>query len=284
MWCVPRPNVDAGETFETCISNVRDLALRGRLAGIKTEIIAAATDYSVRATAQELHLIAQQEGVGGTVTTAEMVGVYDQKLAAKQGPGRSIYSALKLLPSNDRCPYCDHRDVSTLDHVLPKALFPTLAVTPDNLVGCCKDCNKAKLASAPTSAADTVLHPYFDDVSSLTWLRGNVVENDPCAVLFRVVPQTEWSTDLNARLLLQFEILGLGRLYSQQAARELSGIRKNLIRLFEMRPGGSRRVRRELLHQWESRRDDSSNSWQAATYRALSLSDWFCEGGFTLGI
>lgn len=63
-------------------------------------------------------------------------------------------------------PVLHHRDVSTLDHVLPKTLFPSLAVTPLNLVGSWKDCNKAKLAAAPSNTSYAVLHPYFEDISS----------------------------------------------------------------------------------------------------------------------
>ena len=93
----------------------------------------------------------------GSVTTDEMVSVYDQRMAGKKGPGRHVYDAIKLLPKQGICPFCDHRPVSTLDHLLPKRLFPALAVTPDNLVGACADCNKTKLAFAPAAAEEVFL-------------------------------------------------------------------------------------------------------------------------------
>ncbi len=212
-----------------------------------------------------------------------MVALYDGRLASKAGPGRSIYSAIQLLPEDGRCPYCDHRDVSTLDHVLPKTLFPSLAVTPLNLVGSCKDCNKAKLAAAPTNSSDAVLHPYFEDISSKVWLRAKVVEQTICAVVFHVKAQSKWSDDLNERLRKQFETLGLARLYTQQAAREMSGIRRNLVRVYNAGGGGAAAVKRELKYQWESWSEESSNSWKSALYNALHKNAWFCDGGFRLG-
>ncbi|ARC37689.1 hypothetical protein A6J80_16120 [Paracoccus yeei] len=258
-------------------------ALKARLKAAKQTIVDDSNAFEARASIAELHLVPQGVGVAGQVTTAEMVALYDGRLASKAGPGRSIYSAIQLLPEDGRCPYCDHRDVSTLDHVLPKTLFPSLAVTPLNLVGSCKDCNKAKLAAAPTNSSDAVLHPYFEDISSKVWLRAKVVEQTICAVVFHVKAQSKWSDDLNERLRKQFETLGLARLYTQQAAREMSGIRRNLVRVYNAGGGGAAAVKRELKYQWESWSEESSNSWKSALYNALHKNAWFCDGGFRLG-
>jgi hypothetical protein len=90
-----------------------------------------------------------------------------------------------------------HRAISTRDHLLPKRLFPALAVTPDNLVGACADCNKAKLSFAPTTAEEVVLHPYFDDVEGGRWLDAQVVEDPVAAVIFRTQAVPAWPDALN---------------------------------------------------------------------------------------
>src|SRR5262245_19880217 len=81
---------------------------------------------------------------------SEMVAVYDNRLVKKTAPGRRIYDKIFTSAPNDKCPLCGHRNVKTLDHYLPKALFPALTVTPINLIPACSDCNKAKLSTAPT--------------------------------------------------------------------------------------------------------------------------------------
>ena len=278
MWSVERPRFDAEETYTLCISNVQDDDLKERLVDITADIAEVAADYAERAENAELYLIPQTNGVAGLVTTNEMVAVYDGRMVGKRGPGRSVYNALKLLPSHGICPFCDHGLVSTLDHILPKSLFPALAVTPDNLVGACKDCNNAKQAAAPTCAEDTALHPYFDDVSDERWLGARIVESDVAAVVFHIIPVDAWSEELNARISNQFQTLFLGPLFASQAAREISGQRKDMIRIFDA--CGENGVREELQHKSETWEACRLNCWQAVAFRTLSENDWYCGGGF----
>ena len=203
---VDRPNFSARKTFATCIDRIRDTGLKTRLKNVENFIVSEADTYSNRAASASLHLIGQTNGVlEGLVTTDEMVALYDQKMAGPEGPPRHIYNAIKGLPKHGICPFCDHRTVSTLDHILPKRLFPTFAVAPDNLVGACADCNRAKRSSAPTMPGDTVLHPYFDDIDSERWLDALVVEGPVAALIFRTKVVPSWSTDLNERVRQLFK-------------------------------------------------------------------------------
>jgi len=278
MWPVPRPDIDAGYAFQACTNRVRDNDLRRRLSSVLPEIEAVAADYEEKAVDGDLHLIPTATTVGGLVTKEEMVRVYDQRMAGKDGPGRAIYDRIKLLPQGDRCPFCDQRNVSTLDHILPKTLYPALAVTPINLVGACMECNKAKLTIAAAAPDDVVLHPYFDDVSGEQWLKAEVLQKAPCAVIFRVDAPSGWNATVTARVENHFNMLGLASLYSSEAAREISNIRYNLTLHFNA--GGVDAVQDELLRQWRSRRANRLNSWQTASYEAFAQSVWFYSGGF----
>jgi len=237
----------------------------------------AANEYIDMAENGELHLVSQVNAIG-LVKGNEMIKTYEGRMAKKGQHGRPIYDQIKLLPENDRCPFCDHRNISTLDHVLPKTHYPFLAVTPVNLVACCSDCNKLKIDTAPTSASDIVIHPYFDVVSDQKWLNAKVIESSPAALIFTVIEVAEWDNTLNERVAHHFNLLELGNLYSKQAGREISDIRQNLQRHFDF--GGADAVRTELEFQCESRRANRINSWQTATYEAISKSDWFHEEGF----
>ena len=207
-----------------------------------------------------------------------MVKTYESRMVKGNGPGRPIYDRIKLLPEHARCPFCDHRNVSSVDHILPKTHYPIFAVTPVNLVGCCDTCNKRKSDTIPTNPCDTLLHPYFDEVSSQQGLIADVIEEIPAALTFDVIEVFEWSNILNQRLANQFSLLGLADLYSSQAAHEITNIRHNLQRHFDS--GGPEAVREELQYQWESRQANRINSWQTATYQALMNSSWFYSGGF----
>jgi hypothetical protein len=279
MWQVAKPEFNALDTFKLCITKVRSSSMKRRLESISSCIQSAADDYVVKAEAGELHLISRMTSIG-SIPGSEMVKTYTNRMAKKGQPGRDIYDKIKMLPENDTCPFCGHRDVSTLDHVLPKADYPAFAVTPVNLVGSCGDCNKLKLAAVPSCASDALLHPYFDAASDRQWLSARVVVGPMAAVTFYVLQVAEFDASLNARIAHQFRVLGLAKLYSSQAAREMAGIRANLMRHRDS--GGAAAVRLELRHQFESRQASQINSWQTATYQALSQSDWFCDGGFSL--
>jgi hypothetical protein len=278
MWSVSRPTRPASEAFSTSIGKVRNADLKLRLQNSLPAIENAANLYAVSVAANDLHNYPAEQTVGA-VSRDELVTNYTQRFAGKKGPARFIYDEIKGLPKGGRCPYCDQRDVATLDHVLAKAHYPALAVAPDNLVGSCTECNKAKGDTPPASLEEVILHPYFENISNERWLWAQVNEIAPCSVSFFPVAPAGWSPVLANRLAGQFHLFGLAALYGSQAARELSDIREGLARHYAA--GGLAAVRSELTHQWHSRIHNQLNSWKTALYEALSISDWYCAGGFS---
>lgn len=216
--------------------------------------------------------------VGGNVTSTEMGKVYTQRMARKGSPGREIYDALMARPAHGRCPLCAQRHVTTLDHHLPKAHYPALAVAPLNLVPACSDCNKAKLDTIPHAAADVPLHPYFDNIDDQRWLRAQVIETRPAALRFAVDAPSAWGGLLARRVRNHFRALRLAKLYATEAAEELLSIRHQLLDIHH--GGGSNDVRSHLEDHAASCRLGRLNGWRAATYEAWAASDWFCNGGF----
>ncbi len=272
-----RPVEEAGDVFSTCISRVRDAKLKARLGGILQLVVAASAEFDDAAAHTQLHQIVPQ-GMVGLVTQAEMEVVYTQRMAKKGAPGRDIYDALFNSAPQGKCPLCGHRTVSTLDHHLPKAHYPALAVAPLNLVPACYDCNKSKQASLPANANEETLHPYFDDIDGDRWLVAEVINTQPAALRFSVQAPALWSNVLRSRVEWHFRTLGLGRLYSSEAADELLNIRHQLRNLHHS--GGAALVQIELRERAESCQQVRRNGWRTATYRALADSDWFCDGGF----
>ncbi len=273
-----RPVQEAGDVFITCISRLRDPRLKARLEEITQAVIDASAEFDEAAAHTRLHQIVPQDMVVGLVTKAEMEAVYTQRMAKKGAPGRDVYDALFTSAPNGKCPLCGHRTVSTLDHHLPKAHYPALAVAPLNLVPACSDCNKSKLSSLPTNASEETLHPYFDDIDDDQWLAADVIHTRPASVRFFVRAPTHWSQVLRLRVERHFRILGLGQLYSFEAADELLNIRHQLRNLYE--GGGAALVHAELRERAESCEEARRNGWRTATYHAFADCDWFCDRGF----
>ena len=278
MWRVSKPTISADDSFETCISRIRNVDLLGRMEGINDTVVAAAADYDIAAAQAQLHLTAVHANINGSVTAKEMSQLYDWRMVAALSPGRGIYDALIASADHGRCPFCGHRVVSTLDHVLPKKHYPVLAVTPDNLVPSCADCNKTKHDSLLPDAAHQYLHPYYDQIEGELWLRAVVLETAPASIRFFVEPYAGWPELLGQRVENHFKRLGLSKLYSSQAAQELVSIRYQVGALHGQL--GAEAVKQFLTESHLSRADARVNSWQTAFYAALSESDWYCGGGF----
>lgn len=275
---IVKPNYDPKDVYLTCISHVEDTILKSRLESVSNNVRDAAVEYDRNATDGRFYLLDEHDDVAGVVTREEMEKVYTTRMAKKGTPGRPIYEKLRSSAPYDICPLCGQRTVSTLDHYLPKANFPALAVLPYNLIPACSDCNKAKRANVPYVAETQTLHPYYDNLPNEQWLYADVIETSPAAIRFFVNAPPNWNDILKARVQYHFVTLNLGSLYVSQAATELANIRGQLISLFNK--GGEVAVREHLNEAASSRRENHINSWQTAMYQALANSDWFCRGGF----
>lgn len=257
---------------------VRNAGLSARLIAATPTIVSSSNAFDLAAAQGTLHEIPLSAIVAPDITTEEMGKVYTQRMATNGAPGRDIYDEIFGSSPQGRCPLCAQRPVATLDHHLPKAHYPALAVAPLNLLPACSDCNKAKLDAIPTRAEEVALHPYYDDLGDDVWLVARVVESHPTALRFRVATPAAWSPVFAARVLNHFRSLGLAALYASEAAEELINIRHQLVTL--KASGAAAGVRDELQRRALSSALGRQNGWRAAAYSAWQASNWFCDGGF----
>lgn len=267
----------AAETFEICVSMVKNPALRAQLRAVGPDVEAKAADYDIKATGKQLYQIQPHDRVGA-VLGAEMVKVYTLRMVPKTSKGRKIYDKIMSAPLHGRCPLCGIGTVNTLDHFLPKTHFPVYSVTPNNLVPACTWCQGGKLEYFPTSEDEQLLHPYFDDLDGELWLAAEVVAGVPAAFRYFALPPKHWTRAAKARVGAHLKELKLQSLFSSNAGSRLSEIRLRLAKLHQK--GGAVAVRAHLQEELSSIEADHRNSWAAAMYRAAVASDWFCDGGF----
>lgn len=275
---INRPQDSVEEVFKTCIGNYQDLALKGRLESVVPVIVKATKEFEEKVQQTESHTIATQEVVGEVVLSKEMVAVYDGKFAAAKGPGRSYYDKYLAAPVNGRCPLCGIGFVSTLDHYLPKAQYPALAVTPTNLIPACRDCNLGKKKSfIPQMAEEEPLHPYFDDVEKDIWLKVDLnLQSDHLVPTYSVVKPEGWDDVLFQRTKCHMELYGLCRLYAIHASEEIAARKMSWLMIY--RKCGEGILAEQLQDEANSRERTFLNSWQAALYRALVMhKDTVCQ-------
>lgn len=282
-WKLPEPSLTVENTFDKCIEKVRKKEFKKRLVGVREEIISASIAFEEAIQKDLVHTISpveKLEGTAGIVTKDEMMSIYKNRFADSNANARPLYN--ELISVTSRCPLCGHRDVSTLDHYLPKAQFISLSVTPSNLVPACGECNFDKSEERPDKPYERLIHPYFDNLDSdEIWLLAKVLPTKPATLEFSVDPPISWPVSLRRRLIFHFETMKLGKLYRLQACTVIAGKRVKL-RNCEKR-GSTESVRQELQEEAESWEAVNRNCWQAATYRALALNEWYCGGGYNEG-
>ena len=275
-----KPNDSALDVFTACIDKIRDANLKARLIACSQEVYDSSEEFNLKASNAQLHTILPKDNVAAVVTVKEMKDVYTNRMAKKLAPGRIYYDKLMSLPEHGRCPLCSQRVVSTLDHHLPKAHFPSLAVSPINLIPACQDCNKIKSEDKPKCSEEETLHPYYDDVEGFIWIKAKINESIPVAIEFYVDPPQGCSVILANRIKYHFKAFRLAALYASHAAEELASIEYIVRRVYEK--GGSVELKNYLSEIAAGKKSVSLNSWQSALYSCLSENDWFCEVRFRL--
>lgn len=268
-----KPVYEQEEIIDDCISNMQEGILKQHILDSKNEIIRESINYDQKACAGELSSIAVHNRLSGGATKDDMIKLYDRKFVPKGEGGRKYYDAIKLLSPNLICPYCAQRDVDTLDHYLPKAKYPTYAVTPYNLVPSCMGCNKVKVDNVYQQREDETIHPYYDDFASEKWIAAQMIEGDPVAFRFVVQCPDTWDSVKKERAQKHFEQFKLNDLYKNKASQEYIGCLNRIKRSY--RRGGKKLAIEDLREHIEDKDVIHPNTWQAAMYQAIIDNEWF---------
>ena len=268
-----KPKFDQGQIINDCIMNLREGTLKQHISDSTDEIIRESKQYDLKACSGNLSSIMPRNSLNSGATKEDMVKIYDQKFASKGQGGRKYYDSIKLLAPNDRCPYCAQREVSTLDHYLPKSKYPIYAVTPYNLIPVCSECNKNKKARDFLSRDEEIIHPYYDDFTDEKWITADMIEGEPIAFEFDVKCPENWEETKKKRAHKHFDEFKLNKLYKSYAAEEFQGCLNGIKRVY--RRGGKELAIDDLNEQIEDRNIIRKNTWQAAMYQAIIESEWF---------
>lgn len=273
-----KPSFQVGAVYNDCVDSVDDDSLKLLLQSCSKEINDDEMLYEDLATKTLLYTFPKKTTVNNCIDITEMKKIYTYRMVA--GVGRPYYDEIFRLSKRGICPSCGERDVDTLDHYLPKTKYPTLVVTPINLVPSCSKCNKKKLASTAGSIYNEPIHPYYDDIQTERWLFSEILKrNNGLTIKFFFVAPNNWDQILSKRVENHFVTLELNKLYSIRAGVELSDKKYRLCKLHT--EIGTSAVKKYLLELVE---DFSShiNYWKKSMFECLASSDWFCDKGIYL--
>lgn len=222
---------------------------------------------------KEFNKYPESTNIKNILFTKEMTKIYDEKLAG--GSARSYYDKIKLSVEDEKCLFCQKKNISEIDHFLPKEKYLHLALTPINLIPICKDCNFIKRSHIPTAYHDILFNPYFDNFDDHKWLVACISKTLPLRVSFKVDTQIPIDPNDIKRIQTTFKKLNLSQIYKIEANTELNNMKFSWKNLYAKK--GSTGLYERLIENAESRKHYKRNSWQTALYEGLSKSPWFYE-------
>lgn len=192
--------------------------------------------------------------------------------------GCCTYKFYNIIRSSQHtCAYCSSssRSVSQLDHYLPKSIFPSLAVSPVNLIPICSDCNSKKGDYYSIKKDEMIIHPYFDDFANLSFdfIKCTVIEKVPIGFSFSIEKLQGWSDCTYNRVVKHFQMLGLEDLYRT----DFEAIFEPYVRFFKMvyEDGNIDDVKKTIMQLIKSYKSSNTFPWHYAGFNAILNSEWF---------
>lgn len=213
----------------------------------------------------EVYKLTPHTRVTDAIGSKQMEALYSKQFVKNKMPRALYYDRIMAGARNHICPYCAERDVSTLDHFLPKAHFPKLAINALNLIPSCTDCNEEKQSTFFSKAEDVPLHPYYDDVQNTAWLFASFKSNNICSIVFYAKHDDPL---LEKRLQTHMKYYKLAQLYQIKVAEECRAYQMMWNNILQSGWGKNALV--ELLkYSFASTYSNEINSWRTAFYRAM---------------
>lgn len=258
---IPLKNILAEKIFEECVSSYRDKGKVDNLLQCK-EIICRDSNLYDELVPKELEKF-EKSLLPANITKEKIINVYNEKFV--KGPGRKYYNEIKKQAVRNICPICGIRQVKTLDHYLPKSQFPTLSLTPNNLIPACLECNVDKKDDVSLDSKNVPVHLYFDNIPDDKFLHVTVMDN--LEVLYYISCPNVEDEGLKARLEKHLDFYKLHELYSSHAASEIADkihMWKTALEKF-----GEDILRLYIDSECRSAEMNDINSWKSALYRGL---------------
>ncbi|WP_197242363.1 HNH endonuclease [Bacillus cereus] len=173
------------------------------------------------------------------------------------------------------CPYCGIGEPVTLDHYLPKGVFPEFSILSINLVPCCDPCNRAKGEKWLEDGVRRIISFYTDEIPEYKYLFVNVsFANDSLTPVIEYNLDFSEENNLTNTIKMHFRDLNLFERYEKQINDKVTGLYVEVMEgasdlsIDEQKSNLKRRV-------FSLSKRFGLNYWEARLYEALIESDFF---------
>ncbi|MEK4236205.1 HNH endonuclease [Paenibacillus sp. FSL H7-0714] len=208
---------------------------------------------------------------------SHMVSIYDNRLSKKNSPSYKYYEQIK---GKIKCPYCNFpsRDAIELDHYLPKSHFPTFAVTANNLVPICVECNQIKDNYYSIDISKMLIHPYYDlEIERVVeFLKCRIFEDLHIGFEFFIERLPGWSNDFFERVKYHFSKLEVDKLYQGDFVAEFN-VKIQEMKLFFAETGDIQDVKKSLQRRIDALRIEKIRPWEYVGLISILENNWFFD-------
>jgi len=173
------------------------------------------------------------------------------------------------------CPYCGIGEPVTLDHYLPKGIFPEFSILPINLVPCCDPCNRNKGEKWLENGVRRIVSFYNDDIPEYKFFFVDFIfEGNSIIPLIDYKLEFIEEGSITETIKMHYRDLDLFNRYDKQINDKLTGLYMeviegaNYLSIEEQKANLKRRVN-SLTNRF------GGNYWEARLYDAAIESNFF---------
>lgn len=135
-----------------------------RLDKMKSDLVMRYDEYVVKANRNTLHLLVEKWHYDKNAKESDGYFLYHQYDNSKASMSNL---RAKIIEANNgeiilKCPICELRDATDLDHYVPRQLFPEFSIHSFNLIPTCHDCNNIKSIKWCENNKRLIFNAYYD--------------------------------------------------------------------------------------------------------------------------
>lgn len=169
---------------------------------------------------------------------------------------------------NIKCPYCSINNANTIDHILPKELYPEFSFAPGNLIYVCHDCNSKKGIDYKNENNRIIINPYRDSFIDEIYVKVNL-DLYPYNMKYKLIAHLEIDTSncTNEDSIIinnHYKKLNLLRLLNDELPSLLSELENSFYC-----NSYSNQMKTYSLHYDSSSKTNGVNHYKTALYRTL---------------
>ncbi len=270
------------DVYKLCVSGKRKRELTKDEVAINSYLRACHRSFQIHA-AYGIYYLYKDESVSKGIDKKDLINLYEDKLVGKKRAGRYFYELLLNRTYENKCQICFHGDAETLDHYLPKELYPSLSISHYNLYPACYICNGKKSQWDPLAPEQQLIHPFFDNFYQGTWLHAEFEERNKRIVFMPNALRFHQGTCEFERLRLHLEKHEIIKTYEELAMRKIQDIVRASIRYkLSLRKVISSEI--DILNDNFNKQKESNSlytfeHWKYVTCKALLQSEFFLING-----